>query len=543
MRNLLTMCFAALASASALSATVKTATQPWVEAKISDATNATLSAAQSAASAAISAATNGLVTASVTNGLASQSSLTSLSSRVDAKRDKTDLAVYGKYVKWYIVETSGDGRLSEPIEMYDHGGYTFSCDKVNVSGDELHPNRIVCDTEYGDDGKVSAVSGSGETWWPGVDGNEPGYTMASVDMDTDAANLINDPANGEFSAFVQYYDADGNVQYGMVRFRVTYTGGPHELADTLAKTSDLTAVSNAIPTAVSGLSDAGDYLKTADLAKKETDPSFNAWTNGNNIVAGYGAEPAHDNPIACSVVIGREARTGDGANCVAIGYEANAYGTKTVAIGANANPQGNESISIGVSSKASGEKGIALGHDATASAYSFAVGSGAAAKGGYAVALGYGTTATWGSVAIGVHRDRTGYVAASATNRTSVAFAYYPNEFWLGSYKDSTDARSLQSYLDERATTKDLADVKAMISATDATFSNAVLQVGIGTLGITTNDLQVVHDLAELPVGTSITTVGGLLAALAAGLAALKKSVSTLSSKVDDANAALEEVA
>ena len=97
--------------------------------------------------------------------------------------------------------------------------------------------------------------------------------------------------------------------------------------------------------------------------------------------------------------------------------------------------------------------------------------------------------------------------------------------------------------LSSRATTNALAEVKAMISATDATFSNAVLAVGIGTLGITTNDLQVVHDLAGMPVGTSITTVGGLLAALAAGLAALKKSVSSLSSKVDDANAALEEVA
>ena len=86
-------------------------------------------------------------------------------------------------------------------------------------------------------------------------------------------------------------------------------------------------------------------------------------------------------------------------------------------------------------------------------------------------------------------------------------------------------------------------DILSKISATDETFFNAVLQVGIGTLGITTNDLQVVHDLAELPVGTSITTVGGLLAALAAALAALKKSVSTLSAKVDDANAALEEVA
>ena len=82
-----------------------------------------------------------------------------------------------------------------------------------------------------------------------------------------------------------------------------------------------------------------------------------------------------------------------------------------------------------------------------------------------------------------------------------------------------------------------------MISATDETFSNAVLQVGIGTLGITTNDLQVVHDLAELPVGTSITTVGGLLAALAAGLAALKKKTDDIKSSVDSANAALEEVA
>ena len=110
-------------------------------------------------------------------------------------------------------------------------------------------------------------------------------------------------------------------------------------------------------------------------------------------------------------------------------------------------------------------------------------------------------------------------------------------------------ARTLQSYLDERATTNALADVKAsipVISATDATFSNAVLAVG---LNIDTDSVAVLNEIAKdfggfpLSAGETATTVGGLLAALAAGLAALKKSVSTLSSKVDDANAALEEVA
>ena len=469
-RLLFLMSFAAFASANAYAVT---ATKTYVDSR--DA--ATLSAT----SAAISAATNGLVTASVTNGLASaasvsasiasatnglasQSSLTSLSSRVDDKRDKTDLAVYGKYVKWYIVETSGDGRLSEPIEMYDHGGYTFSCDKVNVSGDELHPNRIVCHTEYGDDGKVSAVSGGGETWWPGVDGNEPGYTTASVDMDMDAVNMIHDPAFGEFSAMVMYYDADGNAQYGMVRFRVTYTGGPHELTDTLAKTSELAAVSNAIPAAVSDLSGAGDYLKTADLAANESDPKWAAWRKGVNVSLGRGASaPDQDADTGASLTL---------------------------------------QAAFGINSKTKASMSSAFGYNA----YSF------------------------------VER--------------SVAFAVEPSGFYLNSQNTSLNpgstARTLQSYLDERATTNDLAAVKAtipVISATDATFSNAVLAVG---LNIDTNSVAQINELltdgAKLPT-SGVATVGGLLAALAAGLAALKKSVSSLSSKVDDANAALEEVA
>ena len=115
--------------------------------------------------------------------------------------------------------------------------------------------------------------------------------------------------------------------------------------------------------------------------------------------------------------------------------------------------------------------------------------------------------------------------------------------------KDYVSSSKLTSTLKSYATANALADVKAsipVISATDATFSNAVLAVG---LNIDTNSVAVLNEIAKdfggfpLSAGETATTVGGLLAALTAGLAALKKSVSTLSSKVDDANAALEEVA
>lgn len=78
------------------------------------------------------------------------------------------------------------------------------------------------------------------------------------------------------------------------------------------------------------------------------------------------------------------------------------------------------------------------------------------------------------------------------------------------------------------------------ISATDATFSNAVLAVG---LNIDTNTLAAINELATIDYTTPATTVGALLAALAAGLAALKKKTTTIETKVDAANTALEEVA
>ena len=76
----------------------------------------------------------------------------------------------------------------------------------------------------------------------------------------------------------------------------------------------------------------------------------------------------------------------------------------------------------------------------------------------------------------------------------------------------------------------------ASISATDPTFSNAVLAVG---LNIDTNSVAVLNDIAKtfggfpLGAGETATTVGGLLAALAAAVAWLKRNkVQTL--KLED---------
>ena len=64
-----------------------------------------------------------------------------------------------------------------------------------------------------------------------------------------------------------------------------------------------------------------------------------------------------------------------------------------------------------------------------------------------------------------------------------------------------------------------------MISETNETFSTAVLAVG---LNIDTNSVAVLNEIADtfggFPIGGTATTVGGLLAALAAAVAWLRKN-------------------
>ena len=80
--------------------------------------------------------------------------------------------------------------------------------------------------------------------------------------------------------------------------------------------------------------------------------------------------------------------------------------------------------------------------------------------------------------------------------------------------------RSLRTELDSKAE-------RSMISATNPTFSNAVLAVG---LNIDTNSVAVLNEIAStfggfpLGAGETATTIGGLLAAIAAAIAWLKKN-------------------
>ena len=92
--------------------------------------------------------------------------------------------------------------------------------------------------------------------------------------------------------------------------------------------------------------------------------------------------------------------------------------------------------------------------------------------------------------------------------------------------------------------------VENAVLPTNPAFSNAVLAVG---LNIDTNSVAVLNEIAEtfggFPIEGTATTVGGLLAALAAAIAWLKKNkadksaLDELAGKVDAANATLEEVA
>ena len=85
------------------------------------------------------------------------------------------------------------------------------------------------------------------------------------------------------------------------------------------------------------------------------------------------------------------------------------------------------------------------------------------------------------------------------------------------------------------------ADITPIISATNPTFSNAVLAVG---LNIDTNSVAVLNEIAAtfggFPIEGTATTVGGLLAALAAAAAWLKKNKVGAFASVGGATATVE---
>lgn len=169
------------------------------------------------------------------------------------------------------------------------------------------------------------------------------------------------------------------------------------------------------------------------------------------------------------------------------------------------------------------------------------IGSLAGASGKHAVAIGPSANAYNGSVAIGSMAG----VGESSYSAVAIGMGAKFNG-------DRTVTLGTVSSLDNLYL-GDLnlkALIGAEISQSNETFSNAVLAVG---LNIDTNSVAVLNEIAStfggFPVEGTATTVGGLLAALAAAIAWLKRNkadkadVDALAAKVGNANARLEEVA
>ena len=239
-------------------------------------------------------------------------------------------------------------------------------------------------------------------------------------------------------------------------------------------------------------------------------------------------EDANNNKTA--VTIGR--RTGNvGENSLANGYGVVASGAYSHAEGVDATASGIYSHAEGFLTTASGDCSHAEGYYATASGNnSHAEGFLTTASGDCSHAEGYyAHTKKQDSSAFAWNGDETR--TTPYESHGSGTFNINPvggmDGFWIGE-------QTLASILTNKAD-------KADISATDPTFSNAVLAVG---LNIDTNSVAVLNDIAAtfggFPIEGTATTVGGLLAALAAAIAWLKKNKVGSFASVGGASATVE---
>ena len=239
-------------------------------------------------------------------------------------------------------------------------------------------------------------------------------------------------------------------------------------------------------------------------------------------------EDANNNKTA--VTIGR--RTGNvGENSLANGYGVVASGAYSHAEGVDATASGIYSHAEGFLTTASGDCSHAEGYYATASGNnSHAEGFLTTASGDCSHAEGYyAHTKKQDSSAFAWNGDETR--TTPYESHGSGTFNINPvggmDGFWIGE-------QTLASILTNKAD-------KADISANDPTFSNAVLAVG---LNIDTNSVAVLNDIAAtfggFPIEGTATTVGGLLAALAAAIAWLKKNKVGSFASVGGATATVE---
>ena len=214
----------------------------------------------------------------------------------------------------------------------------------------------------------------------------------------------------------------------------------------------------------------------------------------------------------------------EGSNAGAVGDYSHAEGSHTTASGIGSHAEGSYTIASGEGSHAEGNGTTASGEG------SHAEGASATASGNFSHAegvmsqtlSGHNFAYVWNGDA-----EREAPYDSHGAGTFNINPAGGLNGFWIGE-------QTLFSILTNKAN-------KADISAENPTFSNAVLAVG---LNIDTNSVAVLNEIAEtfggFPIGGTATTVGGLLAALAAAVAWLKKNKVGSFASVGGASATVE---
>ena len=202
---------------------------------------------------------------------------------------------------------------------------------------------------------------------------------------------------------------------------------------------------------------------------------------------------------------------------VTIGSREGKIGKNSLANGYGTTASGFASHTEGNITTASGDYSHAEGHYTTASGFA------SHAEGHYTTASGAGSYAS-GFMAQTRSVDPFSFAWSGDAGRETEYESRGPGTFNINPYGGLDGfwigEQTLYSILTNKAD-------KADISATNTTFSNAVLAVG---LNIDTNAVAVLNDIAAtfggfpLGAGETATTVGGLLAALAAAVAWLKKN-------------------
>lgn len=198
-----------------------------------------------------------------------------------------------------------------------------------------------------------------------------------------------------------------------------------------------------------------------------------------------------------------EGSLANGLNVSASGYYSHAEGDNTTASGSFSHAEGTETTASGTYSHAEGGNTTASGYLSHAAGY-----------------MAQTRNVDAYSFAWNGDRARSDQYSSNGPGTFNINPAGGLDGFWIGE-------QTLFSILTNKAD-------KADISAENQTFSNAVLAVG---LNIDTNSVAVLNEIAAtfggFPIEGTATTVGGLLAALAAAIAWLKRNkVQTL--KLED---------